>query len=1174
MALEGDIKDFGVAEIIQLMSSQSKDGSVNLRHGAQKAVLRFENGRVVRASLGSHDEVQWLRRHLEAIGKITPQDMADRIKSYNPLETTFDQWLIREKIVTKEEIAYLKSRMIQAIVLELLTWEQGKYKIFTGTKDPRDFVRPNLSTEFLLMESSRKLDELAKLKTRMPPDNAVLHRTPQAFESADLNDEQIALLKCIDGNRSHAEVIEACGLDRFTAMQTIWSLMEKRLVVTELIPKSPKTTAISPEADKKDTPSLKEKHDDVVSELSDTFKVTETKGFGRMPGEPGAIALDVVTHLNSIFGKIRLYPPNHPAVEKAISEDYEFFTKIIEDVGHLTINATKNRLVINGIPLESGRGLTAIIRNFIDERDIHSITFKKGMTSHQLQQFATLIAESPFKIKKEGGVRKLLEGKELDKVAVDLLEYELVSESRAGSGEWDSLFSMVSVPTDFMKRVREDPQKIADMLVAFSRVYDEKGELGLDKTAARVSEAIHQLEESMEKADPDIDVSDRVRHMAEIILTLDPELRDAVMEKGLEVYDWDLLDKTVAKLMDDEQLIEKLTDRMFSLLQDKKVDKDAIEQGKDKEITRLQELLKDVVIDSDKKATIIPRLLEEFTKKGYTDEDLELFLQQLPDRKKLREKGKEKPSSDSDSLSIEIDSELAALLDEEDELSEEDAAPRSDPQQTKGIRKPVTQKAESDLDNYQQDDQDDLKPKEKVAEEASMTEDITSADDTITMSGSAVRKIIIPEELKRGKKPSEDASKMPLKLENEKKELEEVLNQQDDFKLMEVINEQLSSLKSVSFVKREKARVLTWFLAERLIELNKQDVILYVVNSLIKSSETEWSFKIFSILIDMLTQVGTRLEEADMEDIANKIIDHFANLQKESSQRKIHERKLLTENLGKFNSNLALVAVANALRDTVLTKEALDILTKRGANISKELVEQLKVEDNKEVRLRIIEVLKHAGKATLDHILLAVNDERWFVRRNMAIILGELGDQRAIEPLLDLTRDSHLNVRAEAVNALSKVAPRSHKDSEQRLLEMFEAEIPKMKLEVVKALAKVGADHSAEQLAGHIKRKFFGFGEVSDELKIEIVKTLGIIGSTKAVDGLLEFLKEIFILSISKNQVQLQAIRTLGRIGDPKAIPVLKKISRSVNKTLRIAAKKALKAIEDLDQERSEQDED
>ena len=69
MALKGTIKDFGVADILQLISQQGKTGVLVLRNEADEVTVTFLNGSVVGAGRSIRSAEQLLGALLVQIGR-------------------------------------------------------------------------------------------------------------------------------------------------------------------------------------------------------------------------------------------------------------------------------------------------------------------------------------------------------------------------------------------------------------------------------------------------------------------------------------------------------------------------------------------------------------------------------------------------------------------------------------------------------------------------------------------------------------------------------------------------------------------------------------------------------------------------------------------------------------------------------------------------------------------------------------------------------------------------------------------------------------------------------------------------------------------------------------------------------------------------------------------------
>jgi hypothetical protein len=171
----------------------------------------------------------------------------------------------------------------------------------------------------------------------------------------------------------------------------------------------------------------------------------------------------------------------------------------------------------------------------------------------------------------------------------------------------------------------------------------------------------------------------------------------------------------------------------------------------------------------------------------------------------------------------------------------------------------------------------------------------------------------------------------------------------------------------------------------------------------------------------------------------------------------------------------------------------------------------------------VCDLLKAKGRKKPEIIAGAIYDTRWYVVRNTAIVLGEIGTDKCIQPLKKASEHEDERVRWEAVSALCRIdtdasrgtlAGRLSDDSERvRLLVIrhlsekayepayeaietivncreFEMLPPPEQKELLKALASTGGDKSFEYLKKLATRRNLFRSETTKRLKEMAVNTL------------------------------------------------------------------------------------
>jgi len=227
MALEGSLKDFGLADILQLIYFQRKTGVLSLDGKMDKVKLLFVDGNIVGAESKKRVEDNRLGKILVKKGFIREDDLQAVLEEQHGSGARIGAVLMQRKLVEKEKIQDIINAQITEIVLQLFGWKQGTYE-FTAQGVPQDKDLPfSLDTQHLLMEGLRIVDELSVIKDKLTLDT-LFKRT--SAESADLSGEENEILSLVDGENDVSTIVDLAGKDNFEVSKLLLSLLEKGLI--------------------------------------------------------------------------------------------------------------------------------------------------------------------------------------------------------------------------------------------------------------------------------------------------------------------------------------------------------------------------------------------------------------------------------------------------------------------------------------------------------------------------------------------------------------------------------------------------------------------------------------------------------------------------------------------------------------------------------------------------------------------------------------------------------------------------------------------------------------------------------------------------------------------------------------------------------------------------------
>ncbi|MBX3343499.1 MAG: HEAT repeat domain-containing protein [Nitrospira sp.] len=206
------------------------------------------------------------------------------------------------------------------------------------------------------------------------------------------------------------------------------------------------------------------------------------------------------------------------------------------------------------------------------------------------------------------------------------------------------------------------------------------------------------------------------------------------------------------------------------------------------------------------------------------------------------------------------------------------------------------------------------------------------------------------------------------------------------------------------------------------------------------------------------------------------------------------------------------------------------------ASLDSSVGEQELIEPMQEVVLEEEKV-----KDEIDIQIDLLKDPDWVVRREAAITLGEMGDERCVEPLAAALRDGDWQVREVAIEGIGQIGSPAV-DVLLKLLRDWD-----VRKSAIMALGKIRDERVLEPLMQQLR---------NDEFMEDATDALVHLGEP-ALPGLIKALKD------KEELVRKQAVIALGRIKSPEAIDPLIEMLQNKDWFTRLTAAAALEAIGD-----------
>lgn len=234
MAIEGPLRELALTDVFQLLDLSRKTGTLTILPdggAARPAVVRFDRGAVVGAELGlAHERIGHL---LLRAGKVTQAQVeaARRAQQHAP-GRALGTILVEQGVVSEDDVRRQLRFQIQEIVFDLIQWKDGYFRFEEGTAERNGAVAVRVSTESLLMEAARRVDEWSTLETKVPHMAVVpvLVADSPDGPTLDLHPTEWEVLAEIDGTRTLKMIASAIGRSDFDVAKIVYGLVSTGVV--------------------------------------------------------------------------------------------------------------------------------------------------------------------------------------------------------------------------------------------------------------------------------------------------------------------------------------------------------------------------------------------------------------------------------------------------------------------------------------------------------------------------------------------------------------------------------------------------------------------------------------------------------------------------------------------------------------------------------------------------------------------------------------------------------------------------------------------------------------------------------------------------------------------------------------------------------------------------------
>ena len=236
MPLKGNLGDFTLPDLFQLIHFGKKTGTLTMTNGEARGYVCFKNGSIYFAT---HN---WKRLVLGQLLTKSTLVSEDQIEEALDLQKTtrkgqrLGNILVELGYLRRESLEVFVREQIKDAVFHLIRWDKGDFDFDRNLTFPEEDIGLSVSTDDLIEECTRRLNEWRLIEQNLPSLDSVFQMTeaPGRDETEiNLNSDEWLVLYQVDGESDVKDIIETSGQSAIITCRALSGLVKASLIVLE-----------------------------------------------------------------------------------------------------------------------------------------------------------------------------------------------------------------------------------------------------------------------------------------------------------------------------------------------------------------------------------------------------------------------------------------------------------------------------------------------------------------------------------------------------------------------------------------------------------------------------------------------------------------------------------------------------------------------------------------------------------------------------------------------------------------------------------------------------------------------------------------------------------------------------------------------------------------------------
>jgi hypothetical protein len=232
MALRGNLRDFTVTQLLNLINLAHKTGTLVIEAPNEVAKVSFRDGKLSYAQIGQDDGR--LASILHKTSRLTTGQLrAIQLRATHVSDKELGLLLINAGHMTQDDILSALQSYFTDMVRRLFTWIEGSFRFENEMMPPADRITVRLDLENLIIEGARQLREFEQLQDEIPSLEMALRFTERPgsnLQKMNLSVEEWRVVSYISPKNTIQQIASASKMGDMEIRRIVYGLIQAGLV--------------------------------------------------------------------------------------------------------------------------------------------------------------------------------------------------------------------------------------------------------------------------------------------------------------------------------------------------------------------------------------------------------------------------------------------------------------------------------------------------------------------------------------------------------------------------------------------------------------------------------------------------------------------------------------------------------------------------------------------------------------------------------------------------------------------------------------------------------------------------------------------------------------------------------------------------------------------------------